>query len=138
MLLLQEPSGLAVIMSCTQVSYKKNRDSILAVCWLRHHAPTARSAGLISGWETTIPHAVQYYGQKSKKELNQRLSFSIHPATKAEKSRTDAHQIRAVQSSCLCRKRPGARCHGLSAEKSVMGLWLQPSTSWSICDGPWV
>ena len=127
---------------CHYVMYtsviKKEQDSILAVHWLRHHAPTSRSAGLIPGWGTKIPHAVQYYDQKNKKELNQRLSFSIHPSTKAKKSSTDAHRIRAVQSSRLCRKRPGARCHGLLAEKSVMGLWLQPSTSWSICDGPWV
>ena len=43
----------------------------MAVQWLRFHGSTAGSTGLIPGWGTKIPHALQLCGKKKK-----RLDFS--------------------------------------------------------------
>ena len=46
---------------------EQNSGTLLAVQWLRPHAPNAGSLGSIPDWGTKIPH-VMWRGQKKKKQ----------------------------------------------------------------------
>ena len=94
---LRRRGGESPLFSTSRIKSLKKSGTSLAVQWLRLHASTAGSAGLIPGWGTKIPHATTRQ-QKKKSFL---FLICIYPYTSNVGSRLKKRKLGKVRERFL-------------------------------------